>query len=319
VDKPLKGFWAVTCYFNPARYSTKLANYRVFRRMLRVPLVAVELGFGGRFELGPQDAEILIQLSDGDVMWQKERLLNLGIGRLPRECDFVAWLDCDILFGQPDWPARAVRALARAPICQLYRTVHHLRRGVAAANAEAAVASHESIGYAAAAGLSAPVMSLAPARPHIYKRGHAWCARRDFLERYALYDRNILGGGDRLLAHGILGQAEEVIANDRMTPAHAEDYRRWISAVRRAATTITYIEGDIYHLWHGDLHQRGYWTRLSILSEFQYDPAVDIRLSPEGCWKWSSPKAEMHRRIREYFYTRHEDGDGPAPASMKGH
>jgi hypothetical protein len=311
-------FWAVTSYFNPAGYSTKLANYKIFRRMLRAPLVAVELAFGGRFELGPQDADILIQLGDGDVMWQKERLLNIGIGRLPKECDFVAWLDCDILLERPDWPAQAARALTRAPVCQLYRTLRHLGRGVATTDPEAVVASHESIGYAAAAGLSTPVAPSRPGGPSIYPTGHALCARRDFLERYGLYDRNIVGGGNRLLAHGILGQAEEVIANDKMTPAHAEDYRRWISAVKQAATTITYIEGDIYHLWHGDLERRGYVTRKGILAEFGYDPAVDIALSPEGCWKWSSPKAEMHRKVREYFYTRHEDGDGQAPLAVEG-
>jgi hypothetical protein len=39
----LSALWAIAAYFNPARYARRLANYRVFREHLAVPLVAVEL------------------------------------------------------------------------------------------------------------------------------------------------------------------------------------------------------------------------------------------------------------------------------------
>lgn len=301
--------WAVTCYFNPAGYATKQANYRVFRRMLRVPLVAVELSFGERFELGPGDAEILVQLRDGDVMWQKERLLNIAVTRLPRECDFVAWLDCDILFDRSDWPREAVRELARVPVCQLYRRVYHLAPGVAAADPGSCVVSYESIAYAFVKGLPVSAGSLGEAQPNIYTWGHAWCARREFVEQYGLYDRCILGGGDRALAQGIIGQAEELIARNWMGPGFGDDYRGWVSAVRQQVTAMTYIEGDIHHLWHGDLERRQYRMRWRILADHGYDPATDLALSAEGCWKWNSPKSGMHRAIRDYFGSRREDGE----------
>jgi hypothetical protein len=72
--------WAVTSYFNPAGFRRRRENYRVFRDRLAVPLAAVELSFNGHFELAPQDAEILIQIPGRDVMWQKERLLNVAVG-----------------------------------------------------------------------------------------------------------------------------------------------------------------------------------------------------------------------------------------------
>ncbi len=72
--------WAITSFFNPAGYKNRLSNYHRFRSRLNVPLVAVELSFTGRFELRDSDAEILIQISGADVMWQKERLLNIALG-----------------------------------------------------------------------------------------------------------------------------------------------------------------------------------------------------------------------------------------------
>jgi len=56
-------FWAITSYFNPVRYRSRLANYRRFRAALNVPLVAVEAAADGQFELGPGDAEVLVQRS----------------------------------------------------------------------------------------------------------------------------------------------------------------------------------------------------------------------------------------------------------------
>src|SRR5262245_19902909 len=66
--------WAITCYFNPIGYQRRLENYHTFRQNLAVPLVTVELAFNGAFQLHSGDADILVQLRGGDVLWQKERL-----------------------------------------------------------------------------------------------------------------------------------------------------------------------------------------------------------------------------------------------------
>ena len=78
------GLWAITSYFNPGGYRRRLANYRVFRERLNVPLVAIELAFGPEFELREGDAEILMQLRDGDILWQKERLLKSRAARFAK-------------------------------------------------------------------------------------------------------------------------------------------------------------------------------------------------------------------------------------------
>jgi hypothetical protein len=59
--------------------------------------VTVELSFDGRFDLTDQDADILIQLSGGAVLWQKERLLNLAIKAAPAGVKHIAWFDCDVI------------------------------------------------------------------------------------------------------------------------------------------------------------------------------------------------------------------------------
>src|SRR5919204_6369439 len=110
--------WAITSYFNPMGYRRKLANFKVFREHLTIPLVAVELAYGRDFELGASEAEIIVQLRGGDVLWQKERLLNLALQALPASCRKVAWLDCDLVFASPDWAERTSQLLEQFMLVQ---------------------------------------------------------------------------------------------------------------------------------------------------------------------------------------------------------
>ena len=118
--------WVITSFFNPAGYRRRLQNYRQFRAALHVPLAAVELSFNGVWELEKHDADILMRVTDGDVMWQKERLLNLAVRQLPPDCEFVAWIDADVLMQDPDWSQQAVAALASVPLVQLFSEARDL-------------------------------------------------------------------------------------------------------------------------------------------------------------------------------------------------
>ena len=123
---PLRNtIWALTTYYNPVRYRRRLSNYRAFRHALGVPLLTVELGYGNAFELGSADADILVQISGGAVLWQKERLLNVALDKLPRGVGVVAWLDCDIIFQREDWVSAALATLERFPVVQLFNVVHN--------------------------------------------------------------------------------------------------------------------------------------------------------------------------------------------------
>ena len=102
-------FWGLTTFYNPAGYGNKKENYIRFRETSKnqgLNLLAVELVFGNAgFELNEHDADILIQLrvANNCVLWQKEALLNVGLKNLPKDCDKIAWIDCDILFKNDHW------------------------------------------------------------------------------------------------------------------------------------------------------------------------------------------------------------------------
>jgi hypothetical protein len=121
-------FWAITSYFNPTGSARRLHNYRVFRQALSLPLITVEWSWtkGTGHQLTAEDAEMMIQVSGPDLLWQKERLLNLAIKALPVDCRYVAWLDCDVLFDDPNWHESVASQLNDYPLVQPYDELVHL-------------------------------------------------------------------------------------------------------------------------------------------------------------------------------------------------
>jgi hypothetical protein len=57
----------------------------------------------------------------------------------------------------------------------------------------------------------------------------------------------------------------------------------------------------MFHLWHGDLANRGYANRYALLAPFRFDPYSDIAVNKDGVWNWSSEKPEMHNFVRTHF------------------
>src|ERR1700682_396499 len=108
---PASPLWAITAYFDPFGIGHRRDVFRRFRRHLGVPLLAVELGFNNHFDLGPEDAEILIRVRGGSVLWQKERLLNLAVRALPAHVEGVVWTDSDVVFLREDWATAVQRRL----------------------------------------------------------------------------------------------------------------------------------------------------------------------------------------------------------------
>jgi hypothetical protein len=115
--------WAITAFYNPAGFQRRVANFRIFRNQINVPLLVVELSFGGAFQLDPSDADIVVRCLGGAVLWQKERLLNVALAALPADVVHVAWLDCDIVFEGSDWGQCASSALGKYKLVQLYSHV----------------------------------------------------------------------------------------------------------------------------------------------------------------------------------------------------
>ena len=301
--------WAITSFFNPLSYRSRLSNYRIFRERLGVPLLAVELAYGPDFELGDGDADILIQLRGSDVLWQKDRLLNIALDALPAHCTKVAWLDCDVLFGEDDWPERTSLMLDRVLVAQMFSHAFYLPRD-AKPGARAEVL-RTSLPYAIAGGLDAEACLEQANGPSVgrYSSGIAWAARRELLQEHRFYDACIIGGGDRAMVAALYGCFEHLIRRQRLNERQFAHFLAWAEpfydAVRGA---IGFVEGELFHLWHGALENRRWYRRYGPMPRFLFDPIEDIALTENRLWRWNSHKPELHAYVHDHFVERREDG-----------
>jgi hypothetical protein len=197
--EPCNDLWIVTTYYNPAGFRSRRENYARFAWPIveaGIPLVTVECAFGGEpFELPP--SPYLIQVRGQDTMWLKERLISLAIAQLPPHVSKVAWVDADILFANVNWAQQTADLLDRFSVVQPFVSIRRLSRDAR---------SYSGVGrYGFAYQLQRrPQSGVLSGNGH-GQPGIAWAARRELIARVGLYDAAILGGGDELFSHALVG------------------------------------------------------------------------------------------------------------------
>lgn len=284
----------VTCFFNPCGYQQTVENYFRFREALGHECLTAELSFQGKFVI--PDA---IHLHGGpqNIMWQKERLLNIGIENLPDKYDKVAWIDADLLFLNPHWLDEAEEKLNQFPVVQLFENVHLLdSRGHVSRTIMGRVKGIET--KIPGNGCLAP--------------GGAWSARREILQD-GLLDYDVTGGNDTGILDCWLGDWNSWMFR-LYSPAWKSAVMNWgKKQYRKVNGNMGVIAGDVAHMFHGSLENRQYGRRTAYLIEHDFDPATDIAIDQNGLWRWDSDKPEMHRKVANYFAQRREDDTENSP------
>jgi hypothetical protein len=295
----------VSCYFNPCGYRSRERNLRAFLDGMRpsgIPLFLAELVFPGQ-RLHRDLPVTTIPFAANDVMWHKERLLNLVAAQLPAHYSKVAWVDADILFASDDWYHLASEMLDTLPLVQLFHHAHQ------ADSAGTTIATKESIVAYAASGRSHPFnFETAQTWP-----GLAWAAHRDLISAHGLFDRMILGGADTYMSLACYPETDQFDGldgwhADLLPPKLRQHWQDW---ARRFAADVSgkvgYVPSDVVQLGHGTTANRQYVSRWNVLNRYDFDPAADIGADGNGVWAWSSSKRRLHTKVRKYFAARRED------------
>ena len=303
----------VTSYFNPCGFRVRTENFERFVEPIRaagIPLVIVEACFEadgkGAGATLPAEHKTL-RVNARDVMWQKERLLDLGTGWLPGHCTKVAWLDADVLFDDEDWAVATSERLETAVVLQPFADAVRLSRG--------ALEPREGDDVFESFGAMFVNRPEELAHGKFERHGHtgfAWAARRDIVARHGLYDACIAGSGDHMMAHAFAGDWESRCIKRMVGHGgrHLAHFRRWSRQLHEeVGARLSFTPGRLLHLWHGTIENRRYAQRNEELCGLAFDPKQDIRVSATGCWEWASDKPELHAWARRYFEERKEDED----------
>lgn len=298
----------VTSYFNPCRYETKKRNFLIFREALReigAHVVTIEMAVGDcPFELNP--GSDILAIRGGSVLWQKERLLNIAISRLPQTIKKVVWCDCDVLFENKGWLEETSAALDRFVVVQPYSECIRLARNELSARCNSDFVESFASVYSRAANLC----SSGEFRAHGHS-GFGWAARRDFLDSCGLYDASLTGSGDHLMAHLFSRSLDSpcvarILAS---SDAYFDHFKKWAhEADFQVAGRLGCVSGRLLHLWHGEVSDRRYYHHIEIFGKLGFDPNRHLRLGEGGLWEWTPETNDLQEWARNMLITRREDG-----------
>ena len=298
--------WIVACYYNPEHFASRLRNFTEFVAPLikgECNLLVIECALHGHeFEL-PLSLPLL-RVRARSPLWRKESLLNRAISELPERCTKVAWVDCDVVFSNARWIVEASSALDHVKLLQPWSHTIALTKFGLQELSKARITE----GFVSRTKRGDRFSSDMTLLLHGHT-GLAWCARRELLSHVPLYDRDLSGSADHMMAHAAYGDWEGRCVQERLrSQAQHSHFMNWARIFHQnVGTQIDYLEGNLYHFWHGSLDRRRYRERAEELAQFGFDPIADTVDEPGGSLELAENRPELTAWSTRYFSSRQED------------
>jgi len=307
--KPFGQLHVVVPIFNPMRF---ISRYTLFHEFVKraeadgATVWVVELAYGARpFEVTEEDNPHHVQIRSDHELWHKEAMINIGFSKLPRDWEYAAWIDADVLFVNPSWVQETIHQLQHFCIVQMFHTAHDLDSN--------GFITNKFVGFPAS------VMENdghIPIKNYYYygygvkgkfHPGYAWAIRREAWNTIGgLIDINIVGGGDHQMAFGFYGSIEKAIPF-QSSFAYKHVLNSWQNNALKLNKNIGFIPGTLLHYWHGKKVDRGYFDRWQILAKNKFDPITDLKRDWQGLWMLNGDKPRLRDDLIKYFRTRQED------------
>lgn len=274
---------------------------------------------------------IKIRVKQNSEIWLKENLMNIAIQHLPDDAKYIAFVDADVHFTRPDWVSETLHQLQHYDVVQMFSVAQQMDSKYESISA--------SYGYVYCHLNGAPRNSNQLAGYYyvpserwkglagLWHTGFCWAWRKSAIEHVGgMIEHAILGAADNHMARALVGRAEESI-NPKLSEGYKKRVREW---GRRADTHIKgnvgFVEGTIYHYYHGRIVNRRYNDRWRILLRHDFDPDHDLKKDSRGVICLTDTKPGLRDDIRSYFRARDEDSSdvypddgrllGPAPGGI---
>jgi len=316
-----RDFWVLTAFFNPLGLKNKMTNYLAFSKSIRTQgakLLVVELSIKDSGFVIPQDScDKLIRLKSNSFLWHKERLLNIGLQNIPDSCKYVVLVDGDVLFLDSNWIKKTKKILKKYPVIQPFKWVTKLDQKETKSfflTGDMEYYSKQTEGYFSCL--------LQQHKIQRYNVGYALALRANLAKKVKFYDKAIIGGGDSILVDGFSRSIFHEY--EKYGDLFTKDAVKWVKNAKRISKEhISFIDGKILHLWHGNDKNRNYKTRYFFLNALRFNPTQDLEVNSQGVFEWSQRRSIriylMKFFSKLYFVSRNEQSSAKRLPLLAGH
>ena len=271
----------VSCFFNPQCSPYRLLAFQKWYhsiKHLNHRIIECLIGPDAKQQL--PDSPNITRVHADTLLFHKEALINQVVADLPEQYKYIFWVDADVLFTNKWWLTQGVEALQKAAIVQPFEWCVHLDKHklVPSFNMDQVKVysndlehRNKKVWRSFAANFITDPKAAASENYGLHGHvGFAWGARREVLEACPLYDKALVGGADHVLAHAAAGQIPHSCIQEGYADTLDDTLswsRQFYQAVRQAMfnndlAPLGFVEGDLYHIWHGDIANRKYLKRV---------------------------------------------------------
>ena len=263
----------ITYYFNPKNSEKIRQDFINFKDSFNAPLTVVEAAYPGQ-SFWIEDS-IRISADESNMLWQPERLINIGIQSLKNTVDQVAWFDPTIIFEDMSWYKKTQTALDSNIICQLFSDVN------------------DEKGYLAKA--ESPTYDFRQtdivSEPGRYDL--AWAAKREYIP-HGIYDFSVVGNNSLLQILTWQGAWNNAHCNT-FVPEIA------VPILTRPMQDFLLVKNHLFYLRNTKITTtstaRPVYTY--ILNDFLFNVDEDIQIGSNGLWQWASDKPGLHQEVKD--------------------
>lgn len=301
----------ITCHFNWSGYKRPVANLNRFIRYMesrQIPVYGVELSLNGNFATKGNENWLQIRCKEPNILFQKECLLNLAEKMVPDEYTKIAWFDHDVFLDNETWYDEVSFKLDHYNIVQVFENCYWLT--------ETGTIAKEL-----------PAMCKYPPKPNAWTGhpGFGIAAKRTMWdpEIGGLYPYCPLGHGDTVFLYSIFEEPVTLHTQIGVGLHNCPDFQpyfKWLHNItdfsagkkigsgegKGAPKLVSYVEGNCFHEWHGDIFNRSYVDRAFLMT--WYNPSKNIFINSQGILELKDTPSTWTRMIQKYFMERREDG-----------
>ena len=288
-------------YFNALSYKKLAQNLcLIYHTLTRagIPVYLVEHCFKDQTPLFPENGTTIFNTRSDSYMFYKENLLNWLMPKVPAQYTKFFMMDCDLLFDKDTWYDDV------SVLLDTHDAVHPFENAVWLGSDLKTVDLKK---ISIVAGRDNSDLGLKLMHP-----GFAWAFRRDFIEPRGVFDINIMGSGDTILASSVI----QINKNHGPWQTNSldwiiEEFNKYFMKFRDNRST--FYRQTVYHLWHGSQilrrNNKRYTDFKTACSEHSINTKDDIfALNKYGLYEYTEPVRDTINNIfLEFFETRDED------------
>ena len=278
----INNFVAITSYFNPQRSQNRYKNFLKFSQHmadLKIPLYVIEgYYYKNEPQLTQKDCQNLHTIEYYDILWQKERLLNILVDKLPPEVDCFGWFDADIIFSCDNLKEQCEETLRYYPVMQPWSTCHFLDKDGNTLQDFYSMSSKNFL-------REDKIVEQRREHP-----GFAWCIRRDeFVKMGNFYDIMICGNGDTFMAMAFFNHLNyPFMQQEKINLPTSQHFIRWWKQSSKVINSqVGFLDIEINHLYHGTRQNRKYWERVKNLFDNGFNPDIHLEYAKNKTYKFS--------------------------------